>query len=269
MHEQHFDEKYALKRPENYERFFVPTIGGPLAEDLIRVAALQPGEQVLDVGCGTGVVARMASKKVGSDGTVVGLDVNPGMLAIAASIVPPDRSIEWHEANAESMPLPDRSFDVVLCQLSLQFMEDKPAALEEMHRVLVEGGRVVLNVPGPATPLFTTLADAMGRHISAEAAGFVTHAFSLHERTAIELLISRAGFRDVDVQAKEKTLSLPAPEDFLWQYVRSTPLAAAVTQANDAAILALESEVVDRWQDFEEDGVLTYKQRIVTAVARK
>jgi ubiquinone/menaquinone biosynthesis C-methylase UbiE len=266
---EHFDEEYALKGPENYERFFVPTIGGPLAEDLIRVAALQPGERVLDVGCGTGVVARMASKKVGSDGTVVGLDINPGMLAIAASIVPPDRSIEWHEANAESMPLPDQSFDVVLCQLSLQFMEDKPAALEEMHRVLVEGGRVVLNVPGPATPLFTTLADAMGRHISAEAAGFVTHAFSPHERTAIELLINRAGFRDVDVQEKDKTLSLPAPKDFLWQYVRSTPLAAAVTQANDAAILALESEVVDRWQDFEEDGVLTYKQRIVTAVARK
>lgn len=269
MREQHFDEQYALTGPENYERFFVPTIGGPLAGDLIRVADLRPGERVLDVGCGTGVVARMASDKVGSDGTVVGLDINPGMLAIAASLLPPDRSIEWHEASAESMPLPDQSFDVVLCQSSLQFMEDKPAALEEMHRVLATGGRMALNVPGPATPLFTSLADAMERHISADAAGFVTRVFSLHERKAIELLISRAGFRDVDIQVHEKTSSLPAPRDFLWQYVRSTPLAAAVTQANDATIQALEDEVVDRWQDFEEDGVLMYKQRVVTAVARK
>jgi len=115
--------------PANYERFFVPAIGAPLAKDLIRVAALRPGERVLDVACGTGVVARFASEQVGTTGTVVGLDVNPGMLAVARSATPPGMSIEWHQASAEGMPFPDAAFDVVLCQMGLQFMPNKQAAL--------------------------------------------------------------------------------------------------------------------------------------------
>src|SRR3546814_6159009 len=80
-------------------------------------AALREGERVLDVACGTGVVTRLASEQVGATGAVSGLDVNPGMLAVARAATPEGMSIEWHEANAEAMPLPDASFDVVLCQL--------------------------------------------------------------------------------------------------------------------------------------------------------
>ena len=71
--------------PENYERYFVPNIGAPVAKDLIEIAALHPNERVLDVACGTGIVARLASQRVGTNGSVVGLDVNPGMLAVARS----------------------------------------------------------------------------------------------------------------------------------------------------------------------------------------
>ena len=111
MAEQHFGTAYGGNLPANYERFFVPAIGAPLATDLIRLAALRPGERVLDVACGTGVVARLASQQVGDTGTVTGLDVNPGMLAVARSATPPDMPIDWHEASAEAMSLPDASFD--------------------------------------------------------------------------------------------------------------------------------------------------------------
>jgi ubiquinone/menaquinone biosynthesis C-methylase UbiE len=69
----------------------------------------------LDIACGTGVVARLESQQVGANGIIAGLDVNPGMLAVACSATPPGVSIAWHEASAEAMPISDASFDVVLC----------------------------------------------------------------------------------------------------------------------------------------------------------
>jgi ubiquinone/menaquinone biosynthesis C-methylase UbiE len=269
MAEQHFGKAYGGNPPANYERFFVPAIGAPLATDLIRLALLRPGERVLDVACGTGVVARLASQQVGATGTVAGLDVNPGMLAVARSATPPSMPIEWHAASAEAMPLPDVSFDVVLCQMGLQFMPDKHAALREMRRVLVRGGRLILNVPGPTPRLFTIMGEALARHIGAEAAGFVNHVFSLHDTSEIQNLVSGAGFHDVSVQSDTKPLRLPEPEEFLWQYVHSTPLAGAVAQVDDERRGSLERDVVAKWQEFVKDRALVLQVHIVVATARK
>jgi SAM-dependent methyltransferase len=268
MNQQHFDESLAATAPENYEHFFVPVIGRPLADDLIDVAALHAGERVLDVGCGTGVVTRLAAERVGPDGAVAGLDVNPGMLAVARSVTPPDLQIEWHQASAESMPLPDGAFDVVLCQISLQFVPDRPQALREMHRVLKPGGRLVITVPGPAGPIFEILADAMGRHIAPQAAGFVRAVFSIDDEAELEGLLIGAGFQDVSAAAETRDLPLPAPRDFLWQYVSGTPLAAAVANAEDDARMALEREVVAGWEDFRSGDGMDYQQRIVTVTGR-
>lgn len=269
MSKQYFGEEYNLNPAENYERFFVPAIGEPLANDLIRLAAFHPGERILDVACGTGIVARLASQQVGFNGTVTGLDVNPGMLEVARLSTPADMSIKWYESSAEDMLLPDEAFDVVLCQLSLQFMTDKLAALREMRRVLIPGGRLILNVPGPTGKIFAVLAEAMERHISSEAARFVTQVFSMHDTTETQQLLIKADFRDIAVQANNKMLTLPPPKEFLWQYVHSTPLAGVVAEVDEEVLATLQREVVKEWQDFEEDGTLMYQQRIVVASARK
>lgn len=269
MARTHFDDSFGATAPENYQRFFVPAIGEPLAEDLLQRAALKPGERVLDVGCGTGVVTRLAATRVGGEGAVAGLDVNPGMLAVARSVTPAEVNIEWHEASADAMPLADASFDVVLSQLSLQFIPDRGKALKEMHRVLVPGGRLVLSVPGPADPLFETLADALGRHVSAQAAGFVHTVFSMDDEAELEELLGNAGFRDVDVQAEVLELSLPGARDFLWQYVGSTPLAGVVAGVGQQARSALEHDVVTEWSRYEEADGMSYCQRVLTATARR
>jgi len=132
---------------ELYERYVVPYILGPWAPGLVELAALQPGEHVLDLACGTGVVARLAATKVEPTGHVTGLDLNAAMLAVARSLPPPPgTSITWVEGSAVAMDLPDASFDVILYQQGFQFFPDQPAALREMHRVLVPGGRVLLSV---------------------------------------------------------------------------------------------------------------------------
>src|SRR6266516_467322 len=91
-------DSYGGPGPQNYERYFVLSIGAPLAADLLETAALQPGERVLDVACGTGIVARLAAERVGTAGTIAGLDINPGMLAVARTAAPPAAAIAWHQA---------------------------------------------------------------------------------------------------------------------------------------------------------------------------
>lgn len=269
MAEQFSGKAYGGNPPANYERFFVPAIAAPLATDLIHLAALRPGERVLDVACGTGIVARLACQQVGATGIVAGLDVNPGMLAVARSVTPPGAPVEWYQASAQAMPIPDASFEVVLCQMGLQFMPDKRAALREMCRVLVRGGRLVLNVPGPAPRVFTIMGEALTRHVGAEAAWFVKQVFSLHDTAEIQNLVSGAGFHDVSVQSYTKSLSLQAPEEFLWQYVHSTPLSDAVAQVDDERRSSLQREVDARWREFVKDRALVLQARIVTATARK
>ena len=269
MSTQHHRDGFRGNPAENYERYFVPAIGGPLAQELVKAAKLRPGERVLDVACGTGVVARLAADAVGKGGAVAGLDVNPGMLAVARSIADSETGIEWHEASAESMPFPDASFDVVLCQMGLQFVPDKQAALTEMRRVLAPGGRLVFNVPGPAPKILTIMAEGIARTVGAEPAKFVDVVFSLYDTTEVENLMGAAGFNEVTARANTMSLRLPSPEDFLWQYMQSTPLAAVVSNLPDETCESLERDVVGRWEEFVQDDALKLQLRMVIATAHK
>lgn len=266
---QVYGKNYQGTAAENYQRYFVPAIGAPVAEDLIAIADLQPGERVVDVACGTGVVTRLAAEHVGATGSVTGLDINPGMLSVARSATPTDMSIDWQEADAESLPFPDSVFDVVLCQMGLQFVPSKLTALREMRRILKSGGRALISVPGPKPPLFAVMTDALARHLSPEAASFADLVFSMHDVDEIKELIRSAGFRNVDVEAKSKSLRLPAPADFLWQYINSTPLAEPAAQASETKRAALEREVCDRWQEFIVNGSLSLQVGMTTATALK
>ncbi len=268
MTQESFGKAYAGTGPENYERYFVPAIGAPVAEDLMKSAALRPGEHVLDVACGTGVVARLAAREVGESGKVAGLDLNACMLKVARSVTPPGISIDWYETSAEAMPLPDASFDAVLCQMGLQFFSNKLAALREMHRILKGSGRIVINVPGPTPPLFAVFADVLAKHIDPKVAAFAHVVFSLHDADELRELVSSAGFTQVNVQVETKTLRLPKPVDFLWQYIHSTPLAGPVGAADEHAQKALERELTSAWQDFVVDGHLSMSVGISTVTAR-
>jgi ubiquinone/menaquinone biosynthesis C-methylase UbiE len=259
-------ETFSGSAAENYERYFVPAIGAPLAADLVDLAALRPGERVLDVACGTGVVAREALKRLGDGGRVVGTDINAGMLAVARAVVP---GCEWREASAEDLPVPDEAFDVALCQLGLQFFADKPTAVRELRRVLVPGGRLFVNVPGPMPALFAELEEALARHGYPDGARFVRAVFSLHDPAELRELLSGAGFEQVKARSNVVTLRLAAPEDFLWQYLYSTPLGAAVAQLDEELRAALQGEVVAAWQPFTDDGTLILQFGITTASARK
>ena len=132
---------------EGYESYMVPTLFGPWATKLIEAADPQPGERVLDLGCGTGIVARKVASRLGTRGVVTGIDLSPDMLAVAqTSAAREGVVIEWRQGRAENLPFPEETFDLLLCQFALMFIAEKAAALAEMRRVVTRNGRVLVSV---------------------------------------------------------------------------------------------------------------------------
>lgn len=117
--------------------------------------------------------------------------------------------------------------------------------------------------------MFAIMSDALARHISPDTALFEHIVFSLHDADELKGLVHGAGFRRVDVQAKPKTLRLPSPQDFLWQYVHSTPLIEAVMHAEDEKRIALERDVTAQWDKFVVDGGMTIEVGMTTTIAEK
>lgn len=262
-------DSYGGTAPENYERYFVPAIGAPLAADLLEAVEIDPGERVLDVACGTGIVARLAADRVGQAGQVAGLDANPGMLAVARAAAPSGAAIAWHEASAMDMPLADGAFDLVLCQMGLQFFEDPAAALGEMNRVTAPEGRIALNLPGPMPDLFAIMGRALARHVGPAVEQFVQAVFSLHDAGQVVGLLEAAGYSHANAERTTRNLRLPAPAEFLWQYVCSTPLAGALASVDEATRDAIERDVVAGWQPFTDSGGMTLPVGVLIATGRK
>ena len=214
---------------ELYERHAVPFVLAPWARELVELAALRQGDRVLDLACGTGVVARLAAPRVGATGQVIGLDLNSSMLTVARALPPPPGpAIDWIEGSATSMGLPDRSVDVVLCQQGLQFFPDKLAALREMHRVLVPGGRVLLSVWKSAGPYNTAVADALERYVDIGTATKYRASRNVPDAEELHRLLVEADFQEVHVRRSTMAIHLPAIEQFVLCHLSASPVAGAV-----------------------------------------
>jgi ubiquinone/menaquinone biosynthesis C-methylase UbiE len=140
-----------------YEALFVPALFQQWTARVVDAAQIQPGQRVLDVACGTGILAREVASRTGPTGSVVGLDLSPRMLAVAERLAP---VVDWRQSAAESLPFPDESFDAVVSQFGLMFFTDGPRAFREMLRVLRPGGCLAVaawdsldNIPAYATEL--------------------------------------------------------------------------------------------------------------------
>jgi len=236
-----------------YERQLVPAIFGPWASRVVAVAAPAAGERVLDAACGTGVVARLAAERVGADGRVVGFDLNPGMLMVARSLPVAGAPVGWVQATAGRLPFPDRGFEVVCCQLGLQFFPDRSAAVAEMARVLVAGGRLVAMVWQSIdhSPGFEVLAAALDRHIGPAAGAVMRAPFALGDEGTLRGLVAGAGFRDVRVDRKAGVVRFGSAQELVVAYGAGSPLAGLIGGAGTAARAGLLAEVqaaLEPWQ---------------------
>jgi ubiquinone/menaquinone biosynthesis C-methylase UbiE len=188
--------------PEIYERSLVQPLFRPFAEHLIEITGVAAGERVLDVACGTGIVARLAKERVGVHGAVVGVDVSPPMIAVARAAAP---AVDYREGNAMALPLHDgEQFNVVVCHQGLQFFPDRSAAVREMHRSLKPGGRLGVGTwrPDEEMPILLELRRIAERHLGP--VDDRRHSFG--DANAVMALLREAGYRNVESRSVWRTV---------------------------------------------------------------
>ncbi len=200
---------------ETYESYMVPALFAPWAVRLVETANPQPGERVLDVGCGTGIAARRIATVSGTDVKVSGIDASPNMLAVARAAAEREGlNISWHEGRAEELLFPDGSFDLVLSQFALMFFGNRYAALSEMRRVLTEDGRVAISVWQSIGrhPFYQKLHEVISERLGMSG---VQDIFALGDEDELGALLTDAGFEQVQISQVSMTARFPDPEGFL------------------------------------------------------
>lgn len=179
-----------------YEEFFVPALFEPWTAPMADAAEIRPGDRVLDVACGTGVLAREAARRVDSSGRVAGIDISPAMLAVAARIAP---GIEWQQGDANALPFADGSFDAVVSQFGLMFFPNRPRALREMMRVLVPDGRMAVAVWDKLDniPAYSILVALLQHMVGQRAADALRTPFVLGDPAKLNAVFVEAGIASV------------------------------------------------------------------------
>lgn len=197
-----------------YERLHVNALFRQWAEPVLDAAGVTTGSHVLDVACGTGVVAREAQRRVGPDGSVTGLDLGAGMLTVAESIEP---EVTWIEGDAGRLPFEDDRFDAVVCQFGLMFFTDRIAAISEMLRCTRPGGQVVVAVweALERSEAYPISVDLLERRAGAAAADALRAPFVLGDTDELHRLCGQAGASDVSIDTQQGTARFPSVRTML------------------------------------------------------
>jgi len=193
--------------------------GQKLSDKLVDLAGVRPGSKVLDVATGIGEPAVTAARRVKPNGKVLATDISHEMLAIGrerAEKLGIQHIIEFRESDAESLKLPDKSFDAVLCRLGLMFVPNLPDALRIFHDALVPGGKIAAAV-WPAldkVPAINLAFLTVIKKLNLPPPSLDTPPFPLSDPLALQNALMKAGFQDVKTENMVMTLRFDSPDSF-------------------------------------------------------
>lgn len=261
---------FAASLPELYERFLVAPLFTPFALELVRRAGIAQNDRLLDVACGTGIVARLAHEAAGECRQIVGVDASPNMLAIARTVAP---TIDWREGNAAQLPVnSDERFDVVTCHQGLQFFTDKPAAARAMRRVLAPGGRLAVGtwLPVEDIPLVRDLQSVAEQHLGT----VVDQRHSFGDADAIRELLTDAGFVAIQIETVTRTIRMSDgatvfPRLNSMAIVGMSAAGKTMTEEQRAQVISdLTNDSVEILQPYLEGSELVFDLSSTIAIAR-
>ena len=216
-----------------YEQSFVPAIFGAWPPQIADAVGIAPGERVLDVGCGTGVLTREAADRVGPTGHVAGLDLNQSMLTVAEEMRP---EIEWRLGDAVDLPFDNASFDIVVSQFMLMFVPDGVAALKEMWRVLSPAGRLCIAVWSDSTG-YEALADIAKRRVNDTVAATLVAPFSLGGDRALLDMFAAAGISNASLESRDGWARFASIDEFVRIEIKGWVLAETLDEPDYDALL--------------------------------
>lgn len=249
---------------EVYETFFVPALFDQWPDTLLDTAGLSPGDDVLDVGCGTGTLARTASRRLDGAGSVTGVDINEGMLAVARRTPEP---VSWQHCAAEDLPFSDHSFDRVVSQFALMFFADQSAGLEEMVRVTRPGGTVTIATWASVdqSPGYRAMVDLLQRLFGDEAATALLAPFSLGTEEEVGEVIDTL-LLDATITLHDGVARFDSLEDWIHTDIRGWTLADTITDEQYAQLVAAAQ--IDLAPFVNDDGQVRFAAPALIATAR-
>lgn len=261
-------ETFQLTREQAqaYDDLFVPALFAQWAPQLVDCARIRHGQSVLDVACGSGVVARVARDVVGPGSRVAGVDLNPAMLEVARDARP---DLEWVQGDAEALPFAEHEFDVALCQSALFFFADPGRAVTEMARVVVPGGVVALQTYAPLgeQPAYGPFVEMIAGHVGPEARVLLGTYWSQGDIEGLLGHTSAAGLSLLESRSSLGVAVFPSASAVAATEIQATPLAEQIAPETFALIVEGTEELLGRYAD--ESGVVRVPIRATLVATRK
>lgn len=253
-----------LEIAEIYESKFVPALFADWAPHVVDLGDVTTGTSVLDVACGTGIVARTAAGLVGPTGRVVGVDLNQAMLTVAERVC---QGVELRRADVVDLPFEDATFDAVLCQMSLMFFPDLPAALSEMARVAKPQGVVVTMVPSSldAQPAYRLLVELAARHAGPEAVAMLSAYWTCGDLDELLGITRTSGLEVLSTRTRMGTVRLGSIDEFVAVEVESTPVRERLTDAEYDALRREAGDVLAAFTAADGSAEIPIEGHLVAA----
>lgn len=249
---------------EVYEEFFVPALFAEWAPRMADALRTEPRQRVLDVACGTGVVAHALADRVGANGSVVGLDVNEGMLAVARR---KGSGITWVRGVAEAMPFEEAHFDGVACQFGLMFFDDRVASVREMMRVLKPGGHLAVAVWDTLdnTPGYAAMTRLLERLFGDEAANSLYAPYALGHQQHLRTLFEEAGVDKTAITTHEGTARFPSIRAWVYTDVKGWTASDLIDEAGFERLVTEAERDLQRFVGADGQVAFPAPAHIVTA----
>lgn len=241
----------------------------PFGQRALEAAAAQPGERVLDIGCGPGPTTAALAKQVGKEGRVLGVDISAPLLARACERLSGYDNVSFIQADAQAHAFEPESFDLAFSRFGVMFFADPRAAFANIRTALAPGGRLTIACwRSPAeNAFFSAPLEVITRFIELpppepDAPG----PFSLADEDKLRAVLTGAGFADVAIKRVDETVSVPGPLDEAVKFIlRMGPAGAALEEAPGALVAEVHAALAEALAPHFEDGALRFPGSIWVA----